>query len=153
MLVLCACVLLFLSSETARGVRGNYCNKSVNSAFPFRSYPAPAYTTLTIETAVAVMAYWEACLFLVVHALKRLQAALDLLLDLTLGYRTRDGWRADREEAERSYEKSAQIVSARLGQLSIAVSSNFTSPTRHALCLISTYSTFFLQAYSNVNTL
>ncbi len=55
--------------------------------------------------------FWQRFLVLLVAALNRWQSALDLLLDLTLGYRTRTGWRRDRNRAAREYEKSAQIVS------------------------------------------
>ncbi len=56
------------------------------------------------------MVYWEGYLYLVVYALNRLQGALDCLLDLTLGYRTKTGWKRDRKRATQEYEKSAQMV-------------------------------------------
>jgi len=45
------------------------------------------------------------------QALYFLQCVIDLLLDVTFGYTTRYGWRKERKEALKDFEKSAQVVS------------------------------------------
>jgi len=42
--------------------------------------------------------------------LTTLQFVVDSLLDLTVGYTTRGGWRKEREDAKTKFEKSAQLV-------------------------------------------
>ncbi len=59
------------------------------------------------------MVYWEGYLYLVVYALNRVQDLLDCLLDLTLGYRTKTGWKRDRSRSGQEYERSAQLVTVR----------------------------------------
>ena len=48
--------------------------------------------------------------YFVVRFFLFLQSVFDILLDLTVGYSTKEGWRKERERSKQDYEASAQLV-------------------------------------------
>jgi len=86
-------------------------NLSVGVVAVYVTQKGEPVIAINARPAVAMSAEWNPKVVLLAgFCLNLLQRILDTLLDLTVGYTTRNGWKEDRRLAKENYDKSAQLV-------------------------------------------